>query len=123
MLDEAQMVGSGFSSIGLMASRLTAQHRWAVTGTPIGPGGLDDIAGLFKVLRYAPLDDATVFKGVIRNSYMAAAASGSSDADGLRVLAAALRPVMWRNTKASAAEDHPLPPRRLQVMVYHTLQL
>lgn len=26
-----------------------------------------------------------------------------------------LKPVMWRNSKAVAAQDHPLPPRRLQV--------
>lgn len=39
VLDEAQLVGGGFSATAVMAARLTAVHRWAVTGTPIGAGG------------------------------------------------------------------------------------
>lgn len=36
--------------------------RWCVTGTPVGPGGLQDIFGLLKVLQYSPFDDPDVFR-------------------------------------------------------------
>ncbi len=39
VFDEAQLAGGGFSATAVMATRVTAQHRWAVTGTPIGTGG------------------------------------------------------------------------------------
>lgn len=42
VLDEAQLVGGGFSATAVMAARLIAVHRWAVTGTPIGAGGWTD---------------------------------------------------------------------------------
>jgi hypothetical protein len=38
VLDEAQLVGGGLSSSAVMATHLTAAHRWCVTGTPIGSG-------------------------------------------------------------------------------------
>jgi SNF2 family DNA or RNA helicase len=38
VLDEALLVGGGLSSSALMATHLTARHRWCVTGTPIGSG-------------------------------------------------------------------------------------
>lgn len=47
--DEAQMFGNGYGAISTMAARITSCHRWCVTGTPIGPGGLDDVHGLLKV--------------------------------------------------------------------------
>lgn len=61
-LDEAQMVGVGFSAVAVMACRLSSVHRWCVTGTPIGTGGLDDIQGLLKVLQLAPFDVVDKFR-------------------------------------------------------------
>jgi SNF2 family DNA or RNA helicase len=52
ILDEAQMVGSGLSQVAVMADRLSAVHRWCVTGTPIREGQLDDVAGLLRTLKY-----------------------------------------------------------------------
>ncbi len=52
MLDEAQMVGAGLTSVALMAQRLSAEHRWCVTGTPIGGGQLEDVTGLMRSLRW-----------------------------------------------------------------------
>ena len=51
-MDEAQDVGEGHSAVGQFAARLHATHRWAVTGTPIGPHGLADIAGLLKTIAH-----------------------------------------------------------------------
>ena len=38
-----------------MASRLSTTHRWCVTGTPIGEGQLEDIAGLLRTLGWVGL--------------------------------------------------------------------
>ena len=51
-MDEAQDVGEGHSAVSQFAARLDAKHRWAVTGTPIGPNGLADIAGLLKTIAH-----------------------------------------------------------------------
>jgi SNF2-related domain len=34
-----------------MANRIRAAHRWAVTGTPLGPHCLADLYGLLQVRR------------------------------------------------------------------------
>lgn len=52
-LDEAQKAGTG--PVALMTQRLQAQHRWVVTGTPLGRGGLKDIHALFRALHHHPL--------------------------------------------------------------------
>jgi E3 ubiquitin-protein ligase SHPRH len=67
VFDEAQMVGGngGHSATSTMGQRILARHRWCVTGTPIGPGGLDDVMGLLRVLHAAPFDAAP---GVFRVS-------------------------------------------------------
>lgn len=70
VLDEAQMVGTGLSSVAVMAGRLHSSHRWAVTGTPIGPGGLDDIQGLLKVLHHDPFCDPLKWKWCVANPYL-----------------------------------------------------
>ncbi len=51
-MDEAQDVGEGHSAVSKFAARLHANHRWAVTGTPIGPHGLADIAGLLQTISH-----------------------------------------------------------------------
>jgi len=56
VFDEAQNVGGsgGHSATAEMGQRIAAQHRWCVTGTPIGPGGFDDVLGLLRALHAAP---------------------------------------------------------------------
>lgn len=105
--DEAQMVGWGL--VAQMAQRITSQHRWAVTGTPIGPNGLDDILGLLRILHHHPLDHPDLFHYAISRPYMR-----GEQGSGAR-LAALLKPIMWRSSKASAAKDHPLPKRSLHL--------
>jgi len=49
-------VGSSTAKAAEMAAKLSAQHRWAVTGTPISRG-LEDLYGLLYFLGAAPWDD------------------------------------------------------------------
>lgn len=51
--DEAQKAGAG--SVAVMTQRLSAKHRWVVTGTPIGRGGLKDILALLRALNHYPM--------------------------------------------------------------------
>lgn len=64
------MVGTGLGSVAVMASRLHSTHRWAVTGTPIGPGGLSDIQGLLRVLHHDPFADPLKWKWCVANPYL-----------------------------------------------------
>jgi hypothetical protein len=53
----AQVGGNGgHSATATMGARIAAAHRWCVTGTPIGPGGMTDVLGLLRALHAAPFD-------------------------------------------------------------------
>ena len=105
VLDEAQQVSSGFSKVATMAQKIVARHRWCVTGTPLGHGGLSDLQGQLQVLHHDPYRAPAVWESLLEQPYLRGEV-GSMDR-----LAAALKPIMWRNTKESAAEDIPLPGR------------
>eukprot|EP00955_Chlamydomonas_euryale_P002701 28977-Chlamydomonas_euryale.AAC.1 len=111
IMDEAQMVGP-LSQASVMAGRISAAHRWCVTGTPIGVGQLDDIGQLLRTLRAAPFDTGHVFTTLLARPFLEEAASGGGG--GGSALAAVLRVLMWRNSKACVAAEFSLPPRRLQ---------
>ncbi|KAL0047258.1 hypothetical protein WJX82_010979 [Trebouxia sp. C0006] len=114
VLDEAQMVGTGLSSVAVMAGRLHSTHRWAVTGTPIGPGGLDDIQGLLRVLHHDPFCDLLKWKWCVANPYLTGEKGSAAQ------LARVLRPIMWRNSKRSSAGlGLELPPRTLTLTRLH----
>ncbi|KAA6428442.1 MAG: hypothetical protein FRX49_01318, partial [Trebouxia sp. A1-2] len=114
VLDEAQMVGTGLSSVAVMAGRLHSTHRWAVTGTPIGPGGLEDIQGLLKVLHHDPFCDPLKWKWCVANPYLTGEKGSAAQ------LARVLRPIMWRNTKRSSVGlGLELPPRTLTLTRLH----
>ncbi|CAG9463337.1 unnamed protein product [Pedinophyceae sp. YPF-701] len=109
VVDEAQQVGAGIGHVAEMALRVRSRHRWCVTGTPLGPHGLDDLQGLLRVLHHDPLADERIFRRLLRDPFM------RSERGSRERLAAALLPVMWRNTKEAAAAEVPLPPRQLRV--------
>lgn len=67
-MDEAQMVECNTTCMTEMAMRLSAQHRWCITGTPI-QRKLDDIYGLLRFLRASPFDIFRWWVEVIRDPY------------------------------------------------------
>ncbi|KAL3162473.1 hypothetical protein ABBQ32_010136 [Trebouxia sp. C0010 RCD-2024] len=114
VLDEAQMIGTGLGSVAVMASRLHSTHRWAVTGTPIGPGGLNDIQGLLRVLHHDPFADPLKWKWCVANPYLTGEKGSAAQ------LARVLRPIMWRNSKRSTTGlGLDLPPRTLTLTRLH----
>eukprot|EP00798_Chlamydomonas_sp_ICE-L_P012661 gene12660-15894_t len=102
VLDEAQMVGGiNLSVTGRMARKIITQHRWLVTGTPIGAGGVNDISGQLQALCIDPFEDTKIFREIVKT-------------EGLHCLGKILKPIMWRNNKQSTAGDHTLTSRKLQ---------
>ena len=74
-LDEAQMVESSTAKAAEMAGRLSARHRWCITGTPLSRG-LEDLYGLFTFLRAAPLSSRFWWNRVCQRPYEAGCPAG-----------------------------------------------
>jgi SNF2 family DNA or RNA helicase len=89
-IDEAQRVEVTTTKAAKMALKLKADHFWAVSGTPIGRGKLQDLYGLFLFLRLAPFDHKDWF-----NSCLSPTIEGLNDR--IQVL---LRHIFWRSTKS-----------------------
>ncbi|GKY93405.1 hypothetical protein MPSEU_000308100 [Mayamaea pseudoterrestris] len=90
ILDEAQRVESSTASSAKMALKLTGCHRWAVTGTPLGRGKLDDLYGLLLFLRLKPFTIKQIF-----NRYF----QGFGCVN--KRIAHLLNSILWRSTKSS----------------------
>lgn len=68
-LDEAQMVESVVANAAKMTSRLSAVHRWCVTGTPMQKS-VDDLYGLLVFLRASPFCERALWNKLIRRCDM-----------------------------------------------------
>ncbi|CAM9157665.1 unnamed protein product, partial [Choristocarpus tenellus] len=102
-IDEAHMVENTTAETAKMALRIPAQHRWCVSGTPIGKGSIEDLYGLLLFLKASPLDQRQLWTKVVRDPI------NQRLPGAMERLIAALRLVMWRVTKASVAEQVEIP--------------
>ncbi len=89
-IDEAQRVETTTTKAAKMALKLKGDHFWAVSGTPIGHGKLQDLYGLFLFLRLAPFDHKDWF-----NSCLSPTIEGFDER-----IQTLLRDVFWRSTKS-----------------------
>ena len=89
-LDEAQRVETPTAGSARMALKLHAEHRWCVSGTPVGRGKMEDLYGLLLFLRLEPFADKNWFVKCFNPAYRYVH-------DRIRHL---LRNVFWRSTKA-----------------------
>jgi SNF2 family DNA or RNA helicase len=99
ILDEAQAIKNASSDSAKAARLLDAEHRLALSGTPI-ENHLGELWSLFEFLNPGLLGSAGVFQK---------ATSSEPDEQERRTLARALRPFFLRRTKAEVAPE--LPPR------------
>ncbi len=108
ILDEAQAIKNPASGSAKAARLLVADHRLAMTGTPI-ENRLEELWSLFEFLNPGMLGSASGFSSLVR-------LADDDDGDGTRaadqtgtrdVLARALRPVVLRRTKEQVARDLP----------------
>ncbi len=107
ILDEAQAIKTAGSASAKAARLLRADHRLAMTGTPI-ENRLEELWSLFEFLNPGMLGASSTFAALARLT-----ASGDRGA-GRDVLARALRPVILRRTKDQVARE--LPPRVEQTL-------
>ena len=64
VLDEAHQIRNQTTQVSKACCALSAQRRWAVTGTPV-QNGLGDLGSLIKFLRVKPFDETTIWNQYI----------------------------------------------------------
>jgi superfamily II DNA or RNA helicase len=100
VLDEAQAIKNASSASAKSARLIKADHRLAMTGTPI-ENRLEELWSLFEFLNPGMLGRSSAFSKLVR---LADSDNGSGSRD---LLASALRPVILRRTKDQVAQDLP----------------
>ena len=117
VLDEAQAIKNAGTVTAKAARVLQADHRLALTGTPI-ENRIEELWSLFEFLNPGMLGASTRFSNAARTLGAATRTSsfGGETLDGRpdSVLSRALRPVILRRTKAQVATE--LPPRSEQTL-------
>ncbi|MEX0717701.1 MAG: SNF2-related protein [Planctomycetaceae bacterium] len=97
VLDEAQAIKNSGSQVAKAARLLQANHRLALSGTPI-ENHLGDLWSIFEFLNPGMLGRSSVFRGYAAND---------DDAQGRRLLAQGLKPFILRRTKQQVASELP----------------
>lgn len=97
VLDEAQIIKNANSQVAKAARLLKAQHRLALSGTPI-ENHLGDLWSIFEFLNPGMLGRSSLFRMYV---------SESEDPESRRVLQQALKPFILRRTKKQVASDLP----------------
>lgn len=90
-LDEAQRVETPTAASARMALKLVSEHRWCVSGTPVGRGKMDDLYGLLLFLGARPFCEKDWFQASVKGNY--------SDVE--ERIAHMLQELLWRSTKAN----------------------
>jgi superfamily II DNA or RNA helicase len=98
ILDESQAIKNHNSQAAKAARLLTAQHRLAMTGTPV-ENHLGELWSLFEFLNPGMLGRSTTFQSLTRN--------GQDDEQVRSLLGKALRPFLLRRTKDQVLSDLP----------------
>jgi superfamily II DNA or RNA helicase len=98
ILDEAQAIKNGQSQSAKATRLLRAQHRLAMTGTPV-ENHLGELWSLFEFLNPGMLGRASAFQRVTR--------LGADDTEDLARLARGLRPFLLRRTKEQVLDELP----------------
>jgi superfamily II DNA or RNA helicase len=106
ILDEAQAIKTAGSASAKAARLLRADHRVAMTGTPI-ENRLEELWSLFEFLNPGMLGASSAFAALARLAGADGAEPGDTGPTGHEVLARALRPVILRRTKSQVAADLP----------------
>ncbi|KAI1120581.1 SNF2 family N-terminal domain-containing protein [Nemania abortiva] len=111
---KAHIIRNRGSQVFHAASRLEAQHRWCVTGTPI-QNSVEDLGALIEFLRVSPFDNPSAFR---REISCPIGGRNSVFWDRLKRL---IQCISLRRTKESIGASLELPPRcEIEYPVYLT---
>lgn len=119
-----------------MASRLYSEHRWCVSGTPVGRGKLDDLYGLLLFLDIPLYSERSWWTHSILEPLKSHSREASSEDEGTPLLPkdqniawntqraaerllACLQLCMWRSSKSRVSDQLGLP---VQTTVVRTLK-
>lgn len=105
ILDEAQAIKNPKAAISQVAHRIKAQHRLALTGTPL-ENNLGEVWSLFEYLAPGLLGDAQTFRRIFRTPIEKHGCSMTQ-----AFLSRRLKPFMLRRTKEEVATE--LPPKTI----------
>ncbi|MCB9883201.1 MAG: DEAD/DEAH box helicase family protein [Planctomycetes bacterium] len=100
ILDEAQAIKNPRSLAAKATRLLTADHRLAMTGTPV-ENRLEELWSLFEFLNPGLLGSARGFEALVKRSRT------ERDGGTLQCIGRALRPLLLRRTKAQVLTDLP----------------
>ena len=109
VLDEAQAIKNPHAQSAKAARLLSAQHRLALTGTPI-ENDWSDVWSLFEFLNPGMLGTLATFKGLLKPD-----APDSQENRGETMVQRMVRPFILRRTKSQVAPE--LPPRSEQTIL------
>lgn len=106
ILDEAHYIRNHNSESARACRLLNAEHRWAVTGTPI-QNGVNDLLSLFMFLQFRPVDTPKLFHAEFGGNQKRDWDTGQQKSApvNIRKLHAVLSPVMLRRRKDSKKAD------------------
>lgn len=113
ILDEAHFIKNRQSKTAKACFELSAQHRWALTGTPI-VNRLEDLFSLVRFLRVEPWSNFSFWKTFITVPF-----ESKDSIRALDVVQTVLEPLVLRRTKDMKTPDGkalvPLPPRTIEI--------
>ncbi|XP_050307635.1 E3 ubiquitin-protein ligase SHPRH isoform X2 [Anthonomus grandis grandis] len=98
-LDEAQAVETPGRVVSVMAGKIPAVHRWAVTGTPMAKG-VADLFGLIDYLQMEPYKDPETWRYILYDPYLKGKPEAMYDF---------LSRVLWRTSKDSVLAQINIP--------------
>uniref|UniRef100_A0A6P7GAB7 E3 ubiquitin-protein ligase SHPRH-like n=1 Tax=Diabrotica virgifera virgifera TaxID=50390 RepID=A0A6P7GAB7_DIAVI len=107
-LDEAQTVDTPDHLVSVMARKIEAVHRWAVTGTSISKN-VSDLYCLIDCLQISPYNDIATWQKILYQPYLV----GNEEP-----LLNFLSTIMWRTSKKDVADQADIPK---QTYLHHTL--
>ncbi|MCX5744890.1 MAG: DEAD/DEAH box helicase, partial [Proteobacteria bacterium] len=106
ILDEAHTIKNAETHVARAARSLSADHRLALTGTPV-ENRLDDLASIFDFLNPGLLGRPAALRALGEVTHVAGAPPIDADLARARTLGRVLRPFLLRRTKAQVLTELP----------------
>jgi DNA repair protein RAD5 len=98
VLDEAHTIRNRMTETAKSTFKLRAEHKWALTGTPI-QNSIDDLFSLVRFLEYQPWNEYVWWNKIITQKFH------KKCPESFVILHKLLKPIMLRRTKSSKQEN------------------